>query len=125
MVSFTLYQNGTWDGNDGTFGPDKFKVYVNNQVVDFGFFGWTHPNLSVAGTSTTTFGDIKWTRTYLDGTFPFVRYTLRMEIPIQGLSPKGKMTLRFFADLSENEGEFASIDDLVFIGCDQNGQLPS
>lgn len=49
-----------------------------------------------------------------------------METPIQDLSPKGMMTLRFFADATENQGESASIDDLVFIGYDQYGQfLPS
>ncbi len=125
MVSFIFSPTGTWDANLFWVGPDKFKVYVNNQVVDFGFFGKTLPNMSDAGTATTTFGDITWSRTYLDGTYPFDRYVLRMEVPVQSLSPKGKMTLRFFGDVAEFFGEFASIDDLVIIGCDQNGQLPS
>ena len=125
VVSFVFSPTGTWDGNHTRWGPDKFKVYVNNEVVDFGFFGRSHPNLSDAGTTATTFGVITWRRTYLDGIHPRDRYVLRMEVPVQSLSPKGKMTLRFFADVPLTDAESASIDDLVITGCDQNGQLPS
>jgi hypothetical protein len=124
LVSFTFNQNGTWDGNDSYWGPDKFKVYVNNQIVDFGFFGWTHTNFTGSGTTTTTFGNINWRRTYLNGIYPSVRHALRMEIPVQNLSPVGAMTLRFFADVNENVGEFASIDNLSIVSCDQTGLLP-
>ena len=29
---------GSWDGNDVAFGPDKLFVFVNDELVDLGFF---------------------------------------------------------------------------------------
>ena len=64
-VKFDFYQIDSWDGNSFQHGPDKFKVFVNNYLVDFGFFTKADSDNGVSG-NTPLDGGIRWKREYID-----------------------------------------------------------
>lgn len=129
-VQFDFYQIDTWDGN--TFlGPDKFKVFVNNNLVDLGFFTKETTDNRASG-STPVDGGIRWRREYIDssrsrifGTTVDERHHITIDIPENQLAPSGILTLQFFADVNEGNGnEPAGIDNLVIVSCPNNTPFP-
>lgn len=129
-VTFDFYQIDSWDGN-GFHGPDKFKVFVNDNLVDLGFFTKEDSD-NIATGITPLDGGIRWRREYVDtiranifGPAVDERHKVTIDIPERYLSPSGSFTLQFFADVSEgNLNEPAGIDNLRIISCPRNTPFP-
>ncbi|KAI2505208.1 hypothetical protein MHU86_9204 [Fragilaria crotonensis] len=91
-VQFDFYQIDTWDGNS-FFGPDKFKVFVNNNLVDLGFFTKETTDNRASG-STPVDGGIRWRREYMDSSRSRIfgptvdeRHHITIDIPESKLAP--------------------------------------
>ena len=123
-VQFDLYQIDSWDGDSTLRGPDKFKVFVNDHLVDLGFFAAADSD-NIVRSGTAVDGAIRWKCDYIDSSKarifgPVVdkRHGVTIDIPESFLSPSGALTLQFFADVSEgNLNEPAGIDNLLIITC--------
>ena len=137
-VQFHFYQIDSWDESRGRLGPDSFKVFVDDQMVDLGIFSQT----DIAGGSGTTSAGIRWSHFYLDagvaladrgfGQWVDMRHKVSLEIPSSFLSSES-LVLRFFADLKETgcnnnnpcDEEWAGIDNLNITSCPEGMPFPT
>jgi hypothetical protein len=112
-VEFLFYEAGSWDGNDPVYGPDKFYVYVNNNLVDLGFF----KNGVDENAQGYTKG-IQWRHTSLPPFPPVFIHSVSLDIPEKYLT-SGTFTLGFEASTVDTGplNEPGAIDDLKIVAC--------
>ena len=126
-VKFDFLQLSSWDGCS-MYGPDNFKVFVNDKLVDFGCFYFAYygtvDDVTLSG---TTSDGVIWTRSFVRKVpdFDTEIHEMTMDIPLS-LITTGSLTLEFFADVNEGDAnEVAGIDNLKVISCPQNKVFPA
>jgi hypothetical protein len=112
-VEFKFYEAGSWDDDTLPYGPDKFYVYVNDNLVDLGAF--QH------GVDENAQGYTKGIRWKLSNDFTALGvnvHSVLLDIPEKYLTT-GTLTLGFEASTVDvaTMNEPVAIDNLKIVAC--------
>jgi hypothetical protein len=113
-VQFDFYEIFNWNGDDPIEGPDKFYVYINNQLLDLGVFKLGDRE-SVQGYN----NGIRWRHESVITIPQFLdTHIVDLDIPEKYLT-SGTLSLGFQTLISGNANTVAigGVDDLKIVAC--------